>query len=401
MKLSTSRRIIPLFNAFQFFFALLWWVPIFYEYQKRLGLSDAEIFRIQSWYYLIFCLLEIPTGLLADYLGYRFCMILGGLTLILANGMVPFAGTYDGFLIHWTLIALARSFVSGASSAYLYQSFTTAGTLSAYKEAEGKARAYSLVGKIVCWFFVGPLMNLHFTLPYWLTTLNAVLSVVFAVLLPHLDTVKTKTRVNPIDLLRTLAESPYLILIMLQGVSIFVLTRICQVNLFQPILKSKAFSATTFGMVMAGMTLFEALGSFRSEWLKKYLNDRNAVTILTCIIALSFLILSLPGTQAIHQGVALGAFFLFSYAVGISFPIQRKLMNDAIKHPEYRASLLSIESIIDRAVNSLVAFGLGSALTHGHLSEFLVYSGLVAVIGAALIAYGLRVVRRANRLENL
>jgi MFS family permease len=74
-----KKRFFFVFNSFQFFFSLLLWVPIFYEYQKRIGLNDTEIFKIQSLYYLIFCLMEIPTGYLADWLGYRLCLILGSL----------------------------------------------------------------------------------------------------------------------------------------------------------------------------------------------------------------------------------------------------------------------------------------------------------------------------------
>ena len=42
------------------------WLPIFYAYQRQLGLSDAQIFGIQSLYYVAFCLMEIPTGMAAS-----------------------------------------------------------------------------------------------------------------------------------------------------------------------------------------------------------------------------------------------------------------------------------------------------------------------------------------------
>jgi len=32
--------------TFQFFFGLLLWLPVFYEYQRQIGLSDAQIFGI-------------------------------------------------------------------------------------------------------------------------------------------------------------------------------------------------------------------------------------------------------------------------------------------------------------------------------------------------------------------
>ena len=61
-------RLIRRYYIFQFLFSMLFWAPIFFEFQKRLGLSDGEIFRIQSLYYLAFCFLEIPTGFFAERL---------------------------------------------------------------------------------------------------------------------------------------------------------------------------------------------------------------------------------------------------------------------------------------------------------------------------------------------
>ncbi len=391
------KRLFFTFNAFQFFFSLLLWVPIFYEYQKRVGLNDTEIFKIQSIYYLVFCLLEIPTGYLADWLGYRLCLILGSITLIIANIWIPFAPTYIGFLGHFIMIALARSFVSGASSAYLYETLHQRSALDEYKEAEGKARAYSLVGKVFCWAMIGPIMQWHFTLPYWLTALNAGIGLVFAYLLPNTIVEAKKSRASITEIFSILFNNPYLVLIMLQGVALFVLARICQVNLFQPILQNKGFAVVTYGMVMALMTIFEAIGAFRSKWVHRYLNDLNAVFVFTCFIGVSFWMMSKYYFFGIDlKLITIIALCLFSYVIGISFPIQRQLINQAIPEPRLRASLLSSESIIDRAVNSVVASSLGIALQSGQLLPFLKKSAIYSVLSVFLIALMIRFVRRNN-----
>jgi MFS family permease len=387
------KKLFFTFNAFQFFFSLLLWVPIFYEYQKRIGLNDTEIFRIQSLYYLIFCLLEIPTGYLADWLGYRLCLILGSVTLIIANIWVPLAPTYVGFLTHFILIALARSFVSGASSAYLYETLHRENQLEEYKEAEGRARAYSLVGKVFCWAVIGVIMEWKLTMPYWLTAVNASIGLYFAYALPDTKVSTEKKRVSLIELFNILIGNPYLILLMLQGVALFVLARICQVNLFQPILQNKGFSVVTYGMVMSLMTIFEAFGSFRSKWVKKYLSDYYAVFIFTVIIGISFYLLSLNNFFGIDiKIVTIAALCLFSYIIGISFPIQRQLINQAIPEPKLRASLLSTESIIDRGVNSLVANSLSLALASGHLLLFLKQSAGLAIVSVFIIALLIKII---------
>jgi MFS family permease len=389
------KKLFFTFNAFQFFFSLLLWVPIFYEYQKRIGLNDTQIFKIQSLYYLIFCLLEIPTGYIADWLGYRLCLILGSVTLVLANILVPLDPTYLGFLTHFILIALARSFVSGASSAYLYETLHKENQLEEYKEAEGRARAYSLIGKVFCWAVIGLIMEWHFTLPYWLTAVNASIGLFFAFLLPDTKVSNEKKRISIRELFSILIKNPYLVLLMFQGVALFVLARICQVNLFQPILQNKGFSVVTYGMVMSLMTIFEAIGAFKSKWLKKYISDLYAIFVFTFLIGISFFLLSLTKFFGLDiKIVTLFALCFFSYIIGISFPIQRQLINKAIPEPKLRASLLSSESIIDRGVNSLVASALGVALASGHLLSFLRQSAMVSILSVFIIALLIKFVRR-------
>src|SRR5690606_26118452 len=111
------RRVVRVFYGFQFFFTMLLWLPDFYDYQRHVGLDDTAIFRIQSIYYIAFCLMEIPTGYLADRWGHRFCMKAGAIIVTLGNLLPIFSPGYEGFLAHFLMVALARSFISGASSA--------------------------------------------------------------------------------------------------------------------------------------------------------------------------------------------------------------------------------------------------------------------------------------------
>jgi MFS family permease len=385
------KKIITIFNGYQFFFALLWWVPIFYAYQKQMGLNDTEIFKIQSLYYIIFCLLEIPTGYLADRIGYKVCLKLGGFTLLLANIWVPIDPSYQGFLIHFILVALARSFVSGASSAYLYEMLKSKNLLDEYKEAEGRARAISLIGKIICWGLVGYTMKYMQELPYWLTALNAFISIFFAYKLPDLENVAVRQKPSIFKIFETLKTHPTLLLIMLQGVALFVLARICQVNLFQPLLTHKGFDIVTFGVIMAIMTIFEAIGSFRSKWVKRFFSDLYATFFFTCCIGLSFYIMSFEKFLFIDTKIlTIIALSFFSFIIGISFPIQRQLVNGSIHNPELRASLLSVESIIDRAANSLVASYLAAVLSAGKLLLFLEQVAFVTIISVFIITMIIR-----------
>jgi MFS family permease len=381
------KRVIFLYGAFQLFFSLLWWLPVFYEYQKRFGLSDAEIFRIQSIYYVAFCLLELPTGTLADAIGHRRCLRAGALVLVAANLLPVFAPGYAGFLLHFLGVGLARSLISGASSAYLYGAFEREGRPAAFKQAEGSARAYGLVGKVGCWAVVGALMEWHVTLPYWLTAASAAVAVAFALRLPEVGEDRARPGVleGLAGALAAVRASPRLVLLMVQGVAVFVLGRIIQVNLFQPILGAKSFSLASYGLVMAAMTLFEALGSARPGWLQKRLSDENAVHALTLVMAACLFAFGRGGALA-----TVAALCAFSLAMGFSFPIQRQLLNDAIPDSRYRATILSLESIVDRAVCAVVALILGAYAGSDRLIGFLDGSALITLVAGTAVFVALR-----------
>ncbi|MBI3534334.1 MAG: MFS transporter [Deltaproteobacteria bacterium] len=390
------RRVVFLYYCFQFFFSLLIWLPIFYEYQLKVGLTPQEIFQIQSIYYIAFCLLEIPTGMFADSFGYRKCLRLGSLVLVMANVIVIFSANYFGFLLHFLLIALSRSFISGASSAYLYDYLNTNGCSAEYKGAEGKARAYGLIGKIICWSAVGVLMQWHLSLPYWLTAVSTLSAFCFSWIMPDIKIVKERSpwlqQLSSAGSI--LATTPWIFFLMFQGIAIFVLGRICQVNLFQPILNSKSFGIESYGIVMSVMTLFEAIGSSYPKWLKKYTGDLNAVFLLTIVMALSLALIAVSQTTG-----TLICLCTFSLAMGFAFPIQRQLLNDAIHDSSQRATILSIESIIDRAVCAWVASLIGQALGENNLTRFLMVSSIVTCAGMAFLFVCMRIYKRQSLIK--
>lgn len=357
------KRIIRLYYLFQFTFTLLFWTPVFFEYQKRMGLTDPEIFRIQSLYYVLFCLFELPTGYFADRFGYVKSMAIGAVLLVLANVSAIYFVTFAGFLIHWGLVAAARSFVSGASSAYLFEYLRRADAHAEFKQIEGNARAYSLFGRVLCFAVIGYVMAWHVALPYWLTAVSALIAFGLALLLPALGGSSearggtgagisrlARPKLSLRVALDHVSSSPKLLALMFQGVVIFVLARVVSVNLFQPILHAKGFGIEAYGLVMAGMTLIEAVGSARPNWLRARMSDIHAVFLLSVIMGLSVLLLPFFASTG-----TLVLFAVFSIVTGLSYPIQKQVMNEAIPDPEYRATILSLESLIDRAVTAGVA----------------------------------------------
>ncbi|KUF16785.1 MFS transporter [Streptomyces silvensis] len=413
----TARRIIHLNYGFQLLFNLLWWMPVFYAYQKAAGLSDGQIFGIQSIYYVAFCLFEIPTGLIADRIGTRNCLRAGAVVMTAANLAPVVSASYTGFLVHFLAIAAGRSLTSGAASAYLYDGLRAEKCDEHYLRAEGTARALGLVAKVVCWPLVGPLMAVAHPTPYVLSAASAAGSLLCAVALPRLAGADGEPGTADSGpgaaeggagkagggrgggaflrdagvALRCVASSRWLALVMVQGVAIFTLSRICQVNLFQPILIDHGIAEASHGGVMAAMTVAEAVASARPQWLSRRLPPVAWVSLLSLALAGSLAAMTLGGPWAV---VAL--LCLFAAATGFAYPVQRKLVNDAVPAHAPRATLLSVESIVDRAVCALAAIAAGAYLAAGRLDALLWHSALATAVLLGVFQLLLRsgVVRR-------
>lgn len=388
-------RVVRLYYSFNFLFTLLLWVPIFYEFQRRVGLSESQIFSLQGLYYLAFCVFEIPTGYVSDRFGHRAALRLGGI-LLTAGNMLPVLGVdYTWFAVHFLLVALARSLVSGAASAYIYDQLAAGGEASRFRKIEGNARAISLAGKVLFWAGIGAVMEWKLSLPYALTALASGASAVLAWRLPadaaHAKAetgVEAETVLGPLQTLTAIVGSWPIVLFMVQGLSIFVLSRICQINLFQPVLLERGLSTAALGWVMGLITLVEALGSAKPEWVRRFTGDIGGVFLLTVVIAVSMSLMAL--SAAIGAVVALT---ILSFATGLAYPIQRQLLNDAITSAglgRLRATALSVESIFDRAASGAVAFALGPIVAIHATTTFLHASAFLSIVAGVVILKGVR-----------
>ncbi|POX56293.1 MFS transporter [Streptomyces sp. Ru71] len=387
-----ARRVIRLNNGFQLLFNLLWWMPVFYAYQRDAGLSDGQIFGIQSIYYIAFCLFEIPTGVVADRIGARNCLSVGAIVMTAANLAPVLAPSYTGFLVHFLAIAAGRSLASGAASAYLYDALRAEGADAHYLRAEGQARSLGLAAKVVCWPLVGPLMALAEPAPYVLSAAGAAGSLLCALALPRLGPCPAHTGRRGGTLLRdtgaalrALRVSPWLPLLMAQGVAVFTLARICQVNLFQPVLLAHGIGESTHGTVLAAMTVAEAVASARPQWLSRRLSPVQWVSLLSVALAVALAATTLGGPWLVPALLC-----AFAAITGFVYPVQRKLVNDAVPANAPRATLLSVESIVDRGVCALAAVAAGAYLAAGRLDALLWQSAAVTCVLIPALHLGLR-----------
>ena len=103
------------------FQGILFAVPIMVLFWQSHGLTMYEVMLLQSLFALAIVIFEVPTGYFADRMTRKMSLILGWFLLALGYGIYGLSETFSSFLIAELTLALGLSFLSGAQSAFLYE----------------------------------------------------------------------------------------------------------------------------------------------------------------------------------------------------------------------------------------------------------------------------------------
>ena len=76
---------------------------------------------------------------------------------------------------------------------------------------------------------------------------------------------------------------------------------------------------------------------------------------------------------------------IFAAFAGLAYPIQRQVMNVAIPDSNYRASILSAESVLDRAFCAVVAHQVSDYVAQHHMDIYLGHAGTWCLAATAVI----------------
>lgn len=129
------------FRNFAFFSAVL--IPFYTEWGH---ISMVQVQILQSIFMLAIFLAEVPTGAIADYVGRKYSLMLGAITVALAvliYGSVP---RFEVFIVGEILFGIGFALVSGADSALLYDALKESGREGESKTVFGRAHAIHLAG---------------------------------------------------------------------------------------------------------------------------------------------------------------------------------------------------------------------------------------------------------------
>lgn len=372
--------------ASRFFADLFFYSTTIVLFQEQRGLNFIQMFLMETFLSVGIWFAELPTGFLADRIGYS-RLIVGGRALSLL-GMILFASAYGfwWFTISNVLGGIAIACVSGCEGALLYSVLPPD-----KRSAQGGAAFVLLRSATSAGFFLGlltgsfigaysPVLAVGTSLLPLVFSLGAALRlnhIVRGTPLPARD-YQNRTQAREIVLLAwsTMRNQPWLVCLSLFSSGVFAFTNaIFWYN--QPYFERSGIAVFLFGPLMAGAMACQFLLLARLPSLQKMLGT-SLLLLLSCLLpGVCYLLLSALQTPLPTIGLVAGIVAFSAWQQ----PIVDNELNKRIPD-QSRATVLSALSL----TGSLLSVLLNPLI--GHLGDL----GLHEVglgLGLGLIFLGL------------
>lgn len=180
MKLKNNIR---LFNFFSFFSSLDFYIPIKIVYFYQVTGSYATAASIISFVWIAQALLEVPTGILSDFLGRKKTILIGALCSVIAYALYAGGDSYWIFILGSFLEGARRALFSGNNNAYLHNLLSNEEKENDFHHYYGKLNSVMGVAMFLAALASGFLAAWSINLFMWINVIPQIAALLIATLL--------------------------------------------------------------------------------------------------------------------------------------------------------------------------------------------------------------------------
>lgn len=355
--------------------------PIMMLFYKDMGFNAEESFRLKAFYSISIVIFEIPSGYLADVIGRRKTIIIGSIFGTLGFVIYSLMSGYWPFLIAEMTLGFGMSCISGADSALLYDSLKSSGRESQYVKYEGQNFSVGNFAEALAGLTGGALAEISLHFPFYVQTGIAFIAVPASIMLVEPSMHSKRLAMGMKDIWQVVRHSlidnrPLRWNIVFSSIiGAATLTMAWVIQLYLSHLGYREYQIGMAAMVLNVVVGITTLYAYKAE---RYLSPTFTVWATTLIITGSFLTAGL-----FQSGWMMGCFVLFYVARGIATPVLKDYVNQ-ITASNIRATVLSIRSLLIRAVFAIVAPFFGWITDHLSLGEAFIFLGIFYMITTGL-----------------
>ena len=368
-----------------FFKSLFFFSPILTLFYFSRSLNTFQVVSLEAILIISVLVFEIPTGILADKIGRKFCLNLLIFFYIIGNVWTIFAFSYIEFFIIEILFGIGIAFGSGAIEALVYDSLKYQGKEKQMSKVWGSINSYMLIASIIAVTIGGYIARSHnpktFVILLWFYTFGAIIAFVISFFITeskHTREIKKETplvlfKESTLHILKnkSLRRIIYLSLFTIPFTYIIMF-------LFQPYFLIAKVPNMFFGVAMAAGMILGALLMKYAYKIEEILGMKKTIFLATILPGLFYL------AMAFVIGPAM-SFIWYVLLKGVSSlrdPLFSQYQNDHIQSHN-RATVLSVISMITAVYLAIMRLVIGKIANSNLILSFIVMGGII-VLGSIL-----------------
>lgn len=358
-------------------YSLMFFTPVIVLFYQDNGLSLTQIMLLQSIASILFVILEVPSGYIADLFGRKKALTTTGIFASLAMFAFAVSTTFYYFLVAVILWAIAGVFISGADSAFIYDTLKDLKKEAQYKKVWGNIVFYYSVGVSLASIIGGVLGSLDLRYPFYAMIPFTFLLIPLSLSLKEPERHKTvATKSYIFDLLKviklTVLRNRKLKWLLAYSAVIVGFINITYF-LYQPYFKLSGLAVIHFGVVFAGFNVVVAVSAKYAHLIEEKIGQKYSLISLFVLIGGGLLLMS----NFIYL-------FSFAFALLIQFAkgFSKVVLSDYVHQlsdSAIRATVLSVKSLIEKMFFAIVAPFIGWAIDFYSLSQALMLSGILVL----------------------
>lgn len=386
MKTKTINPVVAVYLSFSslFAFSLSFFFATYVPFLMEKGMNLWQVNVINSFFMLFIILAEMPTGSFADRFGRHRSITLSCFLLAISFLIYYFSKSFWFFVLAEIVGAIGHTFVSGAAEAWLVDSLKARQEFHLKEKVFREEAVSKTVGMILGCVFGSWLGAINLSLPWLATSFFMFSSGLFALFFikenynHEIERTKTFIFNDKIKEIWLYGFKNKKLLYLMSFSMVFALA-IQALNMQWTIFfkDSYHFSSSYLGYLFVLISIFLALGSKFSAWLKKRISNEYKLLILPQLFTATAIIVI---SQVSGVFMVATFFLLHEFGRGVFTPIKQDYINNLIAS-ERRATLLSLESMFVKLgafVGLLISGFLADAL--GIINTWFI-SGLILFLG--------------------
>jgi MFS family permease len=360
----------------------MFFTPIIVLFYQNNGLSLTQIMVIQSIISVVWIIMEIPSGYFADVVGRKDSMVITGIFATLSMFVFGLGNNFYHFLAASFLWALAGVFVSGADSAFIYDTLKGLNKENLYKKIWGNTIFFYSIGISSASIIGGLLGGINFRYPFFAMVPFYLCLIPLAFSFYEPKRIKIESHKDHIhDLLNSIEISVFKNK-KIRQLLIYsaVITSAIEISyyLYQPYFKLSGLDVVYFGIVFAVFNLIQALSAKCSYLIENKLGQNFSLISLFLLTGFCFILMG--------KIIFIFSFvfaFLFQFVGGFSSVVISDYIHEEI-NSDIRATVISVKSLLGRFFYAISAPIVGWLVDVYALPQALEVIGIIVMVAGGV-----------------